>query len=596
MKMHPPYPALHMKKSMRVSAMFALLAVSACGVHTPPLHQKPTRPNTAVHSSSQQHSSRQMKSLDNLSPGFLFLAADKALKDGNHALAIQFLEALVKKDPQAIDPHIQLTRLLLEFGQSEKAAIHLNALLAAPGLTPAQRQQLQLARIRLYLEQGQTDKALQATNSFLKTHPTHIMGRNIQAKILAREKRYNEALTAIAAAIRIKELPEFRLLQAQLLIKSGDLITAKKALLRMQQLAPDDEAPVLLLSTLAIKRNHADKATKLLRAFIAKHPGALRANLALGRLLIQQKQLFDAIMVYRHIAEISGGNPAVLRQLGLLYFQNKDYAEAEKTFLRLLAAHPDDMSRFYLAASLEAQGKSAEAEKLYALIDHASAMAIEAQVRLAAIEINHDELEKASRRLQQVIKEKPGHLDAHLMLSSIRLNQKQYQKLLDETAALVSINKLPPQILFNRAVAFEHFKRYEQSDAMLNRIIKRDPNHSEALNFLGYSYAMRGIHLNRARVLIQRALIQKPNDGYYLDSLAWAYYKSGNYAKAARTQRLALKQVPDDAVMHEHYGDILWRNGDLKGARKAWQQAIDMKSEHPELLRQKIASGLKPTE
>ncbi len=581
-----------MHAATRFAAIFTILTVSACGAHKPPTHNHPTAsaptPRTA-------QPLRKPVQLQNLSPGFLFLAADKALKEGNHALAIQFLQALVKKDPHAIDPHIQLTRLLLEHDQPEQAAAHLNMLLASPELTATQRQQLQLAQIRLYLEQGKKDRALAAANSFLKAHPTDIMGRNIQAKILAREKRYSEALTAIASAIRIKELPEFRLLQAQLLIKSGDFITARKALLRVQKLAPDDESPVLMLSTLATRNNHADRAEKLLRAFIAKHPDALRVNLALGRLLIQRKQLFDAILVYQNIARISGDNSAILRQLGMLYFQNKNYAEAEKTFRHLVDRHPDDMNRFYLAASLEAQGKSAEAETLYARIDRTSPLAIEAQVRLASIEINRDELEQASKRLQQVIKAQPEHLDAHMMLSSIRVSRKQYQKLLDETEPLMGVSKLPSQILFNRAIALEHFKRYAQSDAMLNRIIKRYPNHSEALNFLGYSYALRGVHLKQARVLIQRALLQKPNDGFYLDSLAWVYYKSGDYAKAAQTQRQALKQVPDDAVMHEHYGDILWRNGDLKGARTAWRQAIDMKSEHPELLRQKIASGLKLT-
>lgn len=577
--------------SLRPLLSITMLAISACGIHQPVQHQHAVQLTTPKQSPAQQHGS-QIQALESMTPGFLYLAAHNALKDGNHALAIEFLEALVKKDPKAIEPHIQLTELLLEFNKPDKAAVHLDALLEAPGLASDQHLRLQLLRIRLYLEQNQTDKALQATNNFLKTHPTHIMGRNIQAKILSSEKRFNEALAAIDEAIRIKERPEFRLLQAQLLIKSGDIITARKSLRRMLQMAPDNEAPVLLLSVLAIKSNHAKKAEKILRTFISGHPDSLRINLALGKLLIQQQRLFDAIMTYRDIDRISANNPDILRQLGMLYFQNKNYAEAEKTFRQLVGIRPDDMNRFYLAASLEALGKSTEAEKIYARIDPGSAMSIEAQVRLAAIEINHDELEQASKRLQQVIKTKPEHLDAHLMLSSIRLNQKQYQKLLDETTALMAINKLPPQLLFNRAVAFEHFKQYEQSDAMLDRIIRRHPNHSEALNFLGYSYAMRRINLNQAKVLIQRALIQKPGDGYYLDSLAWAYYQSGDYAKAASTQSKALKQVPDDAVMHEHYGDILWKAGNLKGARKAWQQAIDMKSEHPQQLQQKITSGL----
>ena len=115
----------------------------------------------------------------------------------------------------------------------------------------------------------------------------------------------------------------------------------------------------------------------------------------------------------------------------------------------------------------------------------------------------------------------------------------------------------------------------------------------ESLNFLGYIYALQGIQLNQAEVLIKRALVHKPDDGYYMDSLAWVYYKKGDYIRALRTQEKALEIVADDPVMMEHLGDILWRTGDKKAARNAWQKSIELKSENPNLLKRKIAEGLK---
>jgi len=585
--------------------LFAMLAVSSCGIqkasqqHTaaklqPVLSQAGSNQADAQQAAPQPGANQHLP-IESMSPSFLYLASQKALKDGNHALAIELLTALVKKDPDAIDPQLQLTTLLMASGQADKATRHMEALLASKKLTSEQQEQLQLARIRLFLAQGRVEMALEGINSFLKTRPAHIVARNIQVRILSSENRYDEAMAAIADAIRVKELPEFRLLQAQLMIKNGDIMAAKISLIRMQKLAPNLEAPVLMLSVLAIKNKHIDEAEKLLRDFVARHPESLRVNLALGKLLIQQKRLFDAIMVYRDIANRSGNNPDILRQLGMLYFQHKDYAEAEATFRNLVDVRPDDMSRFYLAASMEAQGKVAEAGALYKKIDSASALATEAQLRLAAIDVSHDKFKQASQRLQKILKEKPEHLDAHLMLSAIRLTQKKFRKLIDETAVLMSKKKLPLQLLFNRAVAFDHFKQYKEAEVMLHRIIKRDPDYAEALNFLGYTYAVRGIKLDKAKALIERALIQKPDDGYYLDSLAWAYYKSGEYDKAANTQAKALKQVSDDAVMHEHYGDIMWKKGKQKAARKAWKKAIELKSEHPQRLQQKIKSGPKTT-
>jgi len=581
--------------------LFAMLAVSACETHLSE-HNDKARQQAPAHAGSDAKAAQQRSqageylSVANMSTSFLYLASQKALKEGNHVLAIELLSALVKKDPDAVDPHLQLTMLLLASGQAQQAAAHMETLLASKKLTLKQQEQLQLARIRLFLVQGQPDQALQGIARFLKTRPTHIQGREIQVRILSGEKRYDDALAAIAAAIRVKELPGFRLLQAQILIKKGDIPSARKSLARMQKLAPDHEMPVLLLSMLAMKEKHVAAAEKLLRDFIAVHPDSLNVNLALGKLLVQQHRLLDAIMVYRELAKYSGNNPGILRQLGMLYFEHKDYAGAEKTFRQLLASRPDDMNRFYLAASMEAQGKADQASALFGQINTSSALATEAQLRLAAIEVSQDKFDEASRRLQQILKDKPEHLEAHLMQSAIWLTQKKFRKLIDATAALMSLKQLPPQLLFNRAVAFEHFKQYEQTEAMLNRVIKRNPDHAEALNFLGYTYAVQGIHLDKAKKLIRRALLQKPGDGYYLDSLAWVYYRSGDYDTAAEMQSKALKQIPDDSVMHEHFGDIMWKKGKQQTARQAWKKAIELKSEHPQQLQQKIKSGLNSTQ
>ncbi len=579
--------------------LFAMLIVSSCAAQQNLAQQdaekKPSVSDRAdaYSAGSSQPAAKHHLAIENMSPSFLYLASQKALKEGNHALTIELLSALLKKDPDALDPHLQLTSLLLASGQADKATAHINMLLASKKLTAKQREQLQLARIRLFLLQGQTDQALQGIKQFLKTRPAHIQGRNIQVRILSSEKRYDDALAAIAKAIQAKELPEFRLLQAQILIKKGDIMAARISLARMQKLAPDNEMPVLLLSVLAIKAKHFDEAEKRLHDFIAGHPESLNVNLALGKLLIEQHRLFDAIMVYRTLANISGNNPDILRQLGMLYFEHKNYTEAEKTFRQLVEARPDDMSRFYLAASMEAQDKVAEASALYEKIDAASALASEAQLRLAAIDINHEKFDQASQRLQKIIKVKPKYLDAYLMLSAVRLSQKKFSQLLKETAGLMDMQKLPLQLLFNRAVAFDHFKQYEQAEVMLNRVIRANPDNSEALNFLGYTYAVQGINLDHAKVLIGRALMLKPDDGYYLDSLAWAYYQSGEYSKAAKTQVKALKQIPEDAVMHDHYGDIMWKKGKQKAARQAWKKAIELKSKHPQQLQKKIKSGLK---
>jgi len=576
-----------MKADLRIALilLLAVLALTAC-----------VPKKTAVSPDAEKPVPAQSQPMSKMDPPFLYLAAQNAIKDGDPALATELLEALTTKDPAAIMPRVQLVELLLQRAQFDKAASHIGILQKNRDLTPEQLEVINLLQARILAGKGDEDAALATLDVFLKQHPQNVMARDLQVRILSGQQRIDEALAAIDTAIRSNDIAGFRLLQAQLLINKGDMEGAKSALLRLQQLAPDNDTAAQLLSSIAIRENKLELAENVLREFLAGHPDSLAVGNALGRLLAGQNRLAEAIMVYRDIATQTGNDPAVLQTLGLLYLQYEEYKQAEEVFRKLLESKADDSNRFYLAASLEAQERDDEARKTYALIGNKSPMFTDAQVRLAGMDFRRNDLNAAEKRAQSILKKSPGQLDAHLLLSAIRISQKRYRLLLDESEAILAEPKLPPQLLLNRAVAFDHFKDFKQSEHTLKRILKHNPDYSEALNFLGYTYAVQGLELSKAEALIKSALLYKPDDGYYMDSLAWVYYKKGEYDKALRTQKKALETVSDDAVMFEHFGDILWRADDREAARRAWQQSIDLKAENPKQLQRKIAEGLKESE
>jgi len=125
-------------------------------------------------------------------------------------------------------------------------------------------------------------------------------------------------------------------------------------------------------------------------------------------------------------------------------------------------------------------------------------------------------------------------------------------------------------------------------------LLMQDSEHAEALNFYGYSLADRDERLADALVMVEKALVLKPDDGYYLDSLAWVYYKQGNSDKAVKVQLQAVAVVPNDAVMQEHLGDIYWKAKQPENARKYWQKALDLHHSDPDMIQQKLAHGLSP--
>jgi Tfp pilus assembly protein PilF len=122
----------------------------------------------------------------------------------------------------------------------------------------------------------------------------------------------------------------------------------------------------------------------------------------------------------------------------------------------------------------------------------------------------------------------------------------------------------------------------------MRKVIAIDPKHSNALNYLGYTYADLGQNLDEAEKLIKEALKYKPDDGYITDSLGWVYYKKGDFEKALQYLQKAVEIVPDDPIMLEHLGDAYLKLNDKINALKYYKKSLQHKEKDKEELEKKI--------
>ncbi|MEK6601610.1 MAG: tetratricopeptide repeat protein, partial [Candidatus Binatota bacterium] len=111
-----------------------------------------------------------------------------------------------------------------------------------------------------------------------------------------------------------------------------------------------------------------------------------------------------------------------------------------------------------------------------------------------------------------------------------------------------------------------------------------------ALNYLGYTWAEMGIHLDEAENLIVRALKIEPNDGFYIDSLGWVYYQKGDYKRAVQQLERAVELANDDPTIIEHLGDAYEKAGKLDGALQRYRDALKRSKEEEQSnrIREKI--------
>jgi tetratricopeptide (TPR) repeat protein len=160
--------------------------------------------------------------------------------------------------------------------------------------------------------------------------------------------------------------------------------------------------------------------------------------------------------------------------------------------------------------------------------------------------------------------------------------QKAQNRMAEAAATFAKVERLAerkPELLdagfyFEFGSALEQAGQPLRSEAALRRAIFLNPDHHQALNYLGYMWAERGRNLREAKTLIERALDLNPGNPAYLDSQAWALFRMGDAASAEPLMSEAIRQVPDDPLLLEHYGDILVALGRRPEAMENYRKAI----------------------
>jgi tetratricopeptide (TPR) repeat protein len=112
------------------------------------------------------------------------------------------------------------------------------------------------------------------------------------------------------------------------------------------------------------------------------------------------------------------------------------------------------------------------------------------------------------------------------------------------------------------------------AERTLRQLLDVEPANAEALNYLGYLLANRGRSLDEAVKLVERALVAEPGNPAYLDSLGWAHFRRGNLEEAEKYLSPAAEQLPRNAVVQDHLGDVLARRGRWADAIAAWTRAL----------------------
>ena len=177
-------------------------------------------------------------------------------------------------------------------------------------------------------------------------------------------------------------------------------------------------------------------------------------------------------------------------------------------------------------------------------------------------------------------------------------NSKEYEKAIEYYSLIInSISNfnIKSDILYRRGGSYERIGDYENADKDLLLSLKINPDNAYVLNYLAYSWLERNYKINEAIQMLENAYASKSNDPYIIDSIGWGYYLTKDYIKAEKYLKRAVELMPDDPIVNDHYGDILWKLNRKIQARYFWNNVLDMDDTEKEMLEKiniKLAEGL----
>lgn len=341
------------------------------------------------------------------------------------------------------------------------------------------------------------------------------------------------------------------------------------------------------------RTGHLDRAKDLYDRYHASHPDTL--------LFDEASMLKAGTALPRVVPDARAGLAEAMFDLASLVRQSNasDYA---MVFARLaLALKPDfPLAQMAVADLLSGEERLDEANALYRAIDPASPVHASGRLRLALNLDDKGDTDGALAELASLAKARPDTIEALAASGDLLRRHKRYAEAAQAYGQAIA-RLSPPQaghwmLFYSRGISYERSHQWPLAEADFLHALELQPDQADVLNYLGYSWIERGMNLERARAMIERAVALRPRDGAVVDSLGWALYHIGEFQTAVTQLEKAVELKPEDPTINEHLGDAYWQVGRVDEARLQWQRAAgqDPEPEQADGLKEKVRTGEMP--
>ncbi|MGD1211154.1 MAG: tetratricopeptide repeat protein [Candidatus Acidiferrales bacterium] len=507
--------------------------------------------------------------------------------------AVEQFQAILKIDPRDTYSALWLARLYRFQNQHDEAEKVLRGIVQRePDNEPALEQLSQLL-----IDEGRSQEAIDLLTQTVDESSSPDV-YDLLGDAYTKSKDYAKAEAAYRKAIEgDPDDPGHRHGLAEALLSQDKYADALEQYKKLSQLEPGTAENYLRMAQLDRRLGNFDEAEASLLRAKQLSPGSLEIlyNEALlyedeGRYDDAVKVLTDAIAGVKGQAGGEGGNANALailyEQLGHAYSEQQNFPAAIDTFQEMGKLGPDSQKRARLLLintyreSRDIDRAIAEAKK--ALDD--SPKDPDLTVTLAMMYAEKSETATARQLLQGLLQGNDADQPIYIDIAQVEQRGRKYADAEQSAEKAEEMAHSPADkqaAWFLLGAIYERQKKFDQAEQQFRKVLEASPDNAPALNYLGYMFADRGIHLDEATSMIESAVKQEPNNGAYLDSLGWVYYKQNKLAEAEEYMRKAVDREGHDPTILSHLGAVYIKLGQTERAAEIlerslaeWQKAL----------------------
>jgi tetratricopeptide (TPR) repeat protein len=506
-------------------------------------------------------------------------------------LAIDQYEQIVKLDPESVDDHLLLGRLYRLNNDLQKAEAELKT---AIKLDPSSEEAVTTLAM-LYTDEGDTAHALKVLSSVPDTAKSAKLYAALGAAYEQR-KEYKNAIDAYKHSIVLDRdnLDSIRGL-AENYLNDGQLDAALEQYKVIADSNPEDAQTYIRIAEIYRRQGKYDLALENLKRADTLVPDTMDVPYSMAAVYQAQGRYDDAVKLLQDLIKKTekaetGTNNAdrnnraiFIERLGVVYREQENYGAAVDIFRKMLTLGDEnarsgyqEIIDTYREAKQWPQATATAKEAVQKLPDDRDLrMVLDAQLA------DMGQVDQSVSDVRSMLKGGAEDRDVYVRLAIMYTRAKRWSDAQDALAKAEQLSTKADDkayVYFLRGDLYQRQKMFDQADTEFRKVLvattPTDPQAAATLNYLGYMNADRGVKLDESLNFIKQALAFEPNNGAYLDSLGWAYFKLGKYDLAEETLNKAALHMSYDPTVQEHLGDLYQKTGRLKLAASHWDRAV----------------------